>query len=611
MDHSKPPLHPDPNLPPGADVPSVSPWNFWRVLFVSLACVGVVGTIAFWGYERHKDGKLYRTESSDQREVSVKDAFAGGLADLTSPEARSVDHFFKEQGDAQNRKDIQWQLNHYDFVAMLETVRAHADFPDADKVISYLKKNEKVIETAMRGQFAQFLSVLSYSRHRLQRLEFNKAKTLALAYVLETDADGVHARNRVWLKKQDTSWLIYDAENLEMGLRNSLLLGNVLGSKTLPKMNQTLLKFVTLAQHAQSGEVEETQKLIESLKGSVLPSQLKAVVYFMDASLLLGEEKFDEALESAAEVRRLAPESVGVEQLVANIYSAMGKHEEALAAARKFMDFLGLDPEAVVVACKALQEQKNRREASELLTRALKEFPDDNTLLGILPELATPEEMNRAFTNGLSASKDAEALFEILADEYESTDELDALNTLTSAMKEILPESESLKEYQTKASDYLLIKRATADLAEAKADFQRQFEGETGGENLLRLTANLDLPKDQDVYRAICAIFAESQPNKTKELAVANAHLALGLCYCEMDEVDGDAAAFFEAKLANQSNRETYVRTLADAAILSPDTDLLSDLLDALRKVEPNSPVLADYLAKLKTMEAEDDPAEK
>jgi tetratricopeptide (TPR) repeat protein len=611
MDPTEPPFAPSHNLPPKPLAPAVTRTHFWRVLFVSLLGAGFVGTIAYWGYGRYKDRKLYRPESSVQRELKVKDAFTGAPEDLTTAEARSVDRFFKEQGDAQNRKDIPWQLNHYDFIAMLETVQAHADFPDADKFISYLKKNEQVMQTAMKGQFAQFLTILSYSKHRLQRLEFNQSKTLALAYVLATDADGVHTRSRVWLKKEGSSWLIYDEEQVEMGLRNSSIIGNMIGSKTLPKMNQAVLNFAKMVQFVQNGDIEESEKLIDSLKRSVLPSQLKGVVYFIDASLLLSEMKYDEALESVAEVRRLVPDSVGVEQLSATIYSAMEKHEEALAAARKFMDFLGLDPESVVVACNALKAQQKPEEARDLLVRTLKDFPDDTTLLELLPKLATAEQMKSAITNALKVTADPEALFETLASEYQMLDESEALLSLSSTMREQHPESESLKLYQIRADDALLIKRAKADLAEATADLQKQFQGEAAAGNLHRLTGNLELPQDEGLYSALCTIFAESQPNATKELAKAKAGLTLGMCYAEMDKEDGDAAAYFEIKLSDRSQRETYIRLLADAACVEADSGLLTDLLDALKKVEPDSPLLGEYLAKLKKLEAEDETLEK
>ena len=606
MNPNEPPFINLPNETPSAHPSPLKKGNLWIVLLSSLVGIGIIGTTAYWGYGRYKDRKLYRPESGAQREHKVKEAFSGARADLTTTEARSVDRFFKEQGDAQNRKDIQWQLQHYDFLAMFEAVQEQADFPEAEKVISYLKSNDTVIQSAMKRQFALFLKELTYSSHRLQRLEFNQDKSLALAYVLATDADGLHSRSRVWLKRADATWLIYDEEDLEMGLRNSLLIGNMLGSKPLPKMNQAVLSFASLIQRMQTGDSEESQKMITKLKSSPLPSQLKGVVYFLDASLLLEEQKYEDALKSVAEVRHLVPDSVGVERLAAAIYSAMDKHDEALAAARKFMDFLGLDPESVVVASKALKEQKKPEEAWEILAHALKEFPDDIGLLAQLPKLATGEQMKGSLTRALGAAQDSESLFETLAEEYSLWDEFDALVVLTSAMREHHPKSESLEEYQTKADDYLLLKRAKADLHEATPDLKAKFMGDDAVDNLDRLTRNLNLPVDEATYAAICRIFAENQPNATKELAKAKAGLTLGLCYAEMEKHDDAEVAFFEHKLSDGSQRVSYVRTLADAACLDSDTSLLSDLLDALKKVEPNSPLLVEYQAKLKQLESDD-----
>ena len=585
--------------------------DFWLVLLLSLLGFGVVGTAVWLGFDRNKDRKLYQAESKDDRDNQVKSAFLGKPADLASPEALSVDAFFKERGEAMSRKDVDWQLRHYDFPAMMENAQAQADTPNAAKVVAVVKEKSGLIESALKKQFSDLLKISTYSRHRIQRIEFNKSRTLAQVFALETDADGIYSRNRYWLKRDEPTWKIYDEESLEMGFRNSTLISNMMASSSIPALNKAMLKFAKLLQATQTGEMEECWALIKSLKATPLPNILKGVVYYLEASFLNDEGKHAEALEITDQLRQLLPDSVCVEQLTASIHFAMKNYKEALAAAQKYMEFLGLDPESVVIASQALKNLGKSDEGFELLKRSLTEFPDEVTLLSVLPLVATTDQMKEPLRAALRHHTEPESLFDSLAENFGIEDQTEALVELTIAMRELNPKAESLEDYAIIVDDHLLLRRAVANFDEAKTDLVAQFKAAEGEENFTRLASSLRVPKEQQTFDALCALFLELSPGGKNTVDKAKADQKLHTFYDEMDAHDGEAAEFFDGKLKDEQERKIYVRELAEAACLEEDSFVLGELLEALKRVDATSPLLQEFQSKLEQMKKSEDEKAK
>jgi hypothetical protein len=520
-------------------------------------------------------------------------------ASLDGEEAQSINAFLKRRGAAQNEGDAEAQMAAFDFAFMIR--EAMGGLTDDESPIE--EADIERLLPSMQEQMKPFFELESYTKHKLTRLELSASKQRAIAWVTEQDWDGIYVLRRYWLKKSGDSWKIYDQEDSGFGTRMSLLLRSAVsprGGKP-GKVAKLLMQF---GQAAAEGDLDALAEAVSELKELDLGPDMGALLHYVDGHLALEEGEGEKALELSGEIKKLLPEGISHEELAYLAHSILGNHEACLKSARAHMDFAGLQPENAVAAMDSLIALKRPAEVKKLLQQALDEYPDSPELLDYLPE-HLGEEQNSRLAAAVKSAPPESTVFDIVTESYEFFGHDKALTELLNLLKKQDADHELVELY----SGHLLA-------AELLAKFQKEpdkikelaqealQEAAVEDVDLDSLTRQIPVDQRKAWLPPICESYLKQFPDE-KEWVSPEILLA-GVTLAEYYRLDAkwmdQEKLYLEHRLEKKEDRDAFVKELAEACLLQEDADLLELLVDALKELQPDSPLLKTYEKKLQDL---------
>ena len=189
------------------------------------------------------------------------------------------------------------------------------------------------------------------------------------------DDDGdISCKMRWWIVYRGGIWQFYDFEEMDGGGRITTLFGSLLRWSMDSRMDfatlQKLTQFVEQIKAARAAlalkDFAEADRILEAPVPPEMPVQIRAVVDMLRGIAKMGIGEWQPCIDSLARTEALDPSITGIHLTRAIAYNSLGRHEEAIASARKYLELLGPDEAAYfqsAIGCAALGRLDEARDA--------------------------------------------------------------------------------------------------------------------------------------------------------------------------------------------------------------------------------------------------------
>jgi tetratricopeptide (TPR) repeat protein len=295
---------------------------------------------------------------------------------------------------------------------------------------------------AMRTKFAATLAmkkdyfVWDRCEIRKVRLARDGSEAVVMAmHFLEDDGDSISVPMRWWMIRGGEGWLIYDFEELQMGLRISAAMAAAATPDAIrrgPELQQVGLAFHEIYQAVSSEDFAAADRALAKIRGKDLPRPFRAVRSMMEALVATSKSDGEAALRHLNDAEAANPDMPALQMIRAVAHNQRGDHVLAIEATDRYMEQLGPDSLVLLQRGQA-QERLERVEAAlESYRRGLDADPHHwdclHSLCDLLPKgdkvevvdrlrkrKTTPIEKLAMIANTLAYDPDPEALDAVAA----------------------------------------------------------------------------------------------------------------------------------------------------------------------------------------------------
>ncbi|MEZ0266386.1 MAG: hypothetical protein ACAI43_16780 [Phycisphaerae bacterium] len=403
-------------------------------------------------------------EAEGQKYREASQAFSNTVA-LNSPEAKGIKAGLDAYTAAIARKDYTGAADRIDTGRMIEEI-------EASGLAKGMRAGERRgFEQGMKKSLANTLSQpyngLAVTSIEPKKIRMLPSGTEAVVYMKARHPLLGALKYRWWMINKGGQWRMYDLEDLDGGIRISTLMGGMLAGGLAggpPAWVNQAPQIQQMIQAMGSGDIDKTEQIVAGLENVGFPTPIKALVMMCKGVTRAARNDHNGALAIYDKAEQLQPDLVAVHSLRADSYNELGKHKEAEASCRKYLDLLGEDCKTLVSLGKALEKQGKKTEALDAYTRACDDEPTDADAALAYANFAAADRMGDATTRlakALAGQEDAAATATAMADAMTTAPPAEAL---VAAYK------------KTKPAD-----RATAAKLEAKAAGLKRGGGGGGG----------------------------------------------------------------------------------------------------------------------------------
>jgi tetratricopeptide (TPR) repeat protein len=364
-----------------------------------------------------------------------------------------------------------------------------------------------------------------WDRTEVRRVRWSADRTEAVVIAVHWSDEGdeeVPFKMRWWLTAGQDGWKVYDFEDLALGFRASHLIGGVITPEFLaggPAAVERLTTAVYAVRAAmvhmvKENDIDAAEEAIRPARGIDLPGPLAGLQHLAEGVILLNREDSAGALARFEAAERTAPDMPVAKACKSFALSALGRHEEGLAAARAFLRELGPDPYGHQAEGMALEGLGRADEAAAAFRKSLDELPDDADVLAALRRVL-PAGKKGELGDRLARTRNPSAVYAKLIDEARAENDQEAVRALTAALAKLRPGDPSVVSDQIRQA-----------VAAGKPD-----------EAAAVLRARLDRPIAPDDRRQVVAAFVFAMQGAGKPVegyravppaAAADAFRALG-----------------------------------------------------------------------------------
>lgn len=266
----------------------------------------------------------------------------------------------------------------------------------------------------------------------------------------QVDGDGFVTRVRWYLVKRSSGWRVYDTEDLAMGLRTSTLSGaaaaSLLGGDRwdAPRVINGLQ---TGAAALAQGDVEAAAAALAGIEDMPIPDALQAVIQILLARIDIESSAAEEALARLDRVDGLQRGLPLADLLRAEALNDLGRSEEALPVAQRYVERFEAEPMGNIQIARALIGLERSPEAVAPLLAALDDMPGDVPALAYLAQV-TPADREAELAARLAKLADPPTQYELIAEYLLDVEALDALDRVTRAVAPRLPGHRDVPYYQ-------------------------------------------------------------------------------------------------------------------------------------------------------------------
>jgi Tetratricopeptide repeat len=443
-------------------------------------------------------------EDPEAKRAATVAAFRGPPADLTSPEAASIQRFFTNLGQSMRGTDGDRIAAHFNLERMFQEIDRQGVLPQLSA------REQREFVTGMSRSFprsmTQLAALMRWDRFTIRRLQLSADGNEALVYARHDTPDGLRMKMRWWLVRHG-DWAVYDFEDLDQGMRVSNLLAVATaalvssGGRSTPWLSAIPnFRQATLALSGQDYDALATA--LKPLRAHTFPGPIQALRWFLEAGLSLGRGQPREALDALDRATALAPDFPAVALLRAIAHNRLGQPIEAERWARDYLDYLGDDAAGYSQLVTAMaQLERPADEIRDACRKGLDDDPDWPVLVAILRRYL-PDDQKPEFGQRFAALAKPADSFAELARQTLTDHDLAGLDALLSAYQ---PDAAG-KPARDYYSARLAIGRGRTD--EAARLFPGAFRGARNEEQRREyldgfLSAMIEAGKPLDGYRAV------------------------------------------------------------------------------------------------------------
>jgi hypothetical protein len=399
----------------------IGAWLFAAALFFLFVAIAGVG---LWGVSQvlqldvqsrlaARDGFLAEWETPAERQASFRAAFASTDSGVSSGELREFDRLFKRVIAARHDDEAFRKL-----VDLQGYARRVLNHPATRRAASY---DEPTFEEDEHGELS---NPTSASRHKILHVKRGEREGEALVYVLFDEWEGDHTVYRFWLRRAGRSWKICDWQRADLPLSQgaTTALVQVLGSD--PNGDGYHRTLEACNHRGDLSRAEQLAKL-QALLDAPLPVDLHDYCKLLQAYSWHSLSRPRETLACFAAIQR-PDECPGIYDVTAAIHSGREEHLQAIAAAEKYGQLTGFNPDLLELKATSLAALGRETEAIETWQQLVRLdgqnylnwqslarlLPDDEKtkLIDLLREKPKPLEAVRVLASLLLADGDEAAM---------------------------------------------------------------------------------------------------------------------------------------------------------------------------------------------------------
>jgi tetratricopeptide (TPR) repeat protein len=375
------------------------------------------------------------------------------------------------QVDPQRAGKTQAEAEILDLFTFLQQAAAQDDGPKLASKLAAFRLIEEFYElTDLKLNFAQRLlfntivgrSLRSavrdlftgWSRIRIIRTDILDDGREARVLVRSWDEQGSTSRQWFWLIKTDCGWRYYDVEDLDVGIRFSMLMAGFSGEtdragKTgeLAWANENLQNaFAAVA----AGDTDRARRFLQEVQGIKLPRAVEGLMWSTTASIELMEDNLNAAMEALDKADAARPGMPLVMYQRAVTCNLLGDYDRALAHAREYLSEIGDDADTYLEVGAALEGLGRAEEAIQAYQKGLDDTPDSVGNLAALG-LSLPEDEKGEITDRFLRFRRPQELFEEVAAAFLEEEDVDALEAIVEGLERHAADDPNVAYYGAQA----------------------------------------------------------------------------------------------------------------------------------------------------------------
>jgi predicted Zn-dependent protease len=354
--------------------------NAGRAVILGLFGIAAIGVLAAYLGNRHR--RLPPQEGAAERQRDIRDAFVN-----PPPQGENPEQFLTFLGQFGN------DLKKADGTSIAESLDFERMYDECDRtgVLSRHRLHRgqfvSLFRTALLNQFARPELNMHWDRTEVRRVRWliPGREAVVVARHREDEGETVWIKMRWWLRWDGSRWKVYDSEDLQAGMRISVMLGsllNELAARDLDAAGLAAIKQATEAiKEAQAalagGQVDQAEQALQRVGAFRLPAALEAYHHFAWGVVHIGRgDRAAEGLKELDAAERLNPDMPIVHLVRAQAYAALQQPEHTVEHARKYIDALGPDGNAYLLIGQAHEALDRHAEAADSFRRALDDTPE-------------------------------------------------------------------------------------------------------------------------------------------------------------------------------------------------------------------------------------------
>ena len=286
------------------------------------------------------------------------------------------------------------------------------------------------------------------------------------------NGDEVLFRMRWWLIRRPDGWRIYDFEDISIGLRITPLFSMMFDAlATNPDQAGKTVQFGSKLQLGKQAlleqKFEQAEELFSGAIPAFLPSNVRAIVFVFRSLAKSGQGKAAESLADAELAEKLNRDVPIVDLIKAIAYDQLEMYEQAIASARKYMDLVGADENALWHLGHALEQTHRTDEAREAYSKSLDEQPTNLDVISSLRRCLDADQKFEFVERVMKLPKPEESFLRFVDESFVDMD-FEAAEALIGAYRKRFPKKGE-GTYQLARLKFRLHQEAEAKLLFLKA----------------------------------------------------------------------------------------------------------------------------------------------
>ncbi len=190
---------------------------------------------------------------------------------------------------------------------------------------------------------------------------------------------------RWWLARIEGGWLIYDVEDLRMGLRMTDQLAQLVAHPSDAEGTKSQAKAILAVRAAtvaaNEGNFVAVESELKAARTVPLPRGHRVVVALLEASVALSRGQPNDALRHADDAAKIRPSTPAIHLVRASAHLQLKAYTDAIRSAQDYERDIGPDPQSAFAIAISYLSLKQPDPAKNILASALRTFPNDRRLL--------------------------------------------------------------------------------------------------------------------------------------------------------------------------------------------------------------------------------------